>query len=449
MTIGSKLAVMHDYCSSFRVQKTALIAAAAGCLALSFASPSHAGVDESSEIEQCPAPGVQSTVTTAQASDTADDDSAAEAAAPVIQEPEDDSLRVATFNANLTRSAPGDLFEDLSAPGAEDATQAAKVIQQARPDVLVLTGIDTDAGDELVNAFHTNYLAVGADDSSGITYPYHFIAPSNAGVESGADLDRNGTIGGPGDALGYGDFPGQSSMVVYSKYPIETDQVRDFTSLSWSKMPDNNIPDDMTAVERDILPMSSISHWDIPIAVEGETVHLLAASAADASETSNDDARTQDQIQFWQDYLDQDTDYITDHRGNKGPIEEDAPFVIAGSLKADPDGYGPAESDAITDLLESDDVTDPKPERTLASADVSSTDIPTSSETRYHTAPEPGSGTGSYRADYVLPSSDMTIRDAGTLDTGVENRESYRGFFGMRSNDSANHLVWTDTAMNN
>lgn len=446
--IGFMLAIMHGYRPSFGVQKTALIAATAGCFALTFASPSQAATEEApTDTGQCIAPGAESTVTTAQAGEVQTAKSANDETAPVLEESDDDSLRVATFDANLSRSAPGDLLEDLSAPGAEDATEVAKVIQQVRPDVLVLTGIDVDAGDDLVDAFNTNYLAVGSDQNSGMTYPYSYTAPSNAGVESGADLDRNGTIGGPGDALGYGDFPGQSSMIVYSKYPIDTDQIRDFTSLSWSKMPDNQIPDEVTDLERNILPMSSVSHWDIPVDVDGQTVHLLASSAADASEGTHDDARNHDQIRFWQDYLDQDSEYIIDHRGNRGPLDEDAQFIIAGSLKADPDGNGPADPTAITSLLESDAIVDPEPAHTLVSDSVSSASLPSDSSSPLHTAPDPSSNSENYRADYVLPSSDMTVTGAGTLETEAENRDNYRGFFGMRPNDSANHIVWADTAI--
>lgn len=222
-----------------------------------------------------------------------------------------DSVRIATFNAanaanaDLSRDAPGALFEELSAPGSEDATEVARVIQTVRPDVLVLTGIDVDAGDNLAKAFNANYLAVGGDDHTGITYPYRYTAPSNAGVESGADLDRNGTIGGPGDALGYGDFPGQSSMIVYSTYPMDTDNIRDFSALPWKSMPDN----------------------------------------AEA-----------------------DADYILDHRGDRGPLDDDAAFVIAGSLKADPQGEPLAGATAISSLLDSEVVIDPQPARTLASS---------------------------------------------------------------------------------
>lgn len=439
--LGSKLAVMHAYRPSFRVQKTALIAATAGCLALGFASPSQAAVGESATSQDMCSAGPVSNIATADASDAE--------SAPVLEAADSDALRVATFDANLSRSVSGDLFEELSAPGAEDATEVANVIQQVRPDVLVLTGIDLDAGADLVDAFNTNYLAVGTDDGGGMTYPYSYTAPSNAGVESGADLDRNGTIGGPGDALGYGDFPGQSSMVIYSKYPIETDKVRDFSSLRWSKMPDNNIPDDVTDLEREMLPLSSVSHWDVPIDVDGESIHILASSAADASESANAQERNHDQVRFWEDYLDQDTEYITDHRGQRGPIDDDAQFIIAGSLNADPNGHGPADPTAISSLLESDAVTDPQPARTLASNNDSAGLVPSDPDTRYHTAPDPTDSNSSYRADYVLPSSDMTVTDSGVFDSETQSRHNFRGFFGMHSKDTAHRIVWTDTVLEN
>ncbi|NWN87513.1 MAG: endonuclease/exonuclease/phosphatase family protein [Micrococcaceae bacterium] len=426
---------------SFGVQKTVLIVATAGCLALSFASPQQAAATETSNDQTvCPAPSDD-----VETADTSTVETASEGeTAPVLEEAEDNALRVATYDANLTRPSAGELFEELSAPGTEDATEVANVIQTVRPDVLVLTGIDIHGGDELVDAFNTNYLAVGQGDNGGISYPYSYTAQSNAGVESGADLDRDGTIGGPGDALGYGDFPGQSSMIIYSRYPIDTEGVRDFTSLPWSKMPDNNIPEDVTDLERDILPLASVSHWDVPVDVEGQTVHVLASSAADASNREDGSARNQDQIRFWQDYLDEDTDYITDHRGDRGPLADGEQFVIAGSLKADPQGDGPANPDAINSLLESDEITDPRPTRTLASSALGGGALPDGPGDRYHTAPSPTSDSDSYRADYVLVSSDMTVTDSGVLDTGGDVAN---GFFGMQPTNGANHLVWADTVI--
>ena len=63
-------------------------------------------------------------------------------------------------------------------------------------------------------------------------------------MPSGFDLNNNGAIGGPDDALGFGFFPGQYGMVVYSKYPIATDEVRTFRNFLWKDMPGALLPDD-------------------------------------------------------------------------------------------------------------------------------------------------------------------------------------------------------------
>ena len=455
---ASMLTVVHKNRPVFRVQKSALIAAAAGCLALSFATPNQvATADDTSsgsDLGYCPRPGSEVIADGVQDM-LSDQPAVAESteqvlpvdSVPVLKGTQDNSLRVATYNAALSRDSAGELFEELSAPGTEDATEVARIIQTVRPDVLVLTGIDTDAGAKLAQAFNTNYLAVGSDDRTGVTYPYFYTDQSNAGVESGADLDRDGTIGGPGDALGYGDFPGQSSMIVYSKYPIDTAQIRDFSSLPWSSVPDNSIPADFTELERDILPLSSVAHWDVPIEIDGEILHVLASATEDVSVTPHAQARNSDQIRFWQDYLESDTNYILDHRGNRGPLEDNAAFVIAGSLKADPQGHGPAEPAAISELLQSETIVDPQQERTLPPTALGRGVLPNNPDAEYHTAPVPDTEGQTYRADYVLPGADLSVTDAGVLETGTAHNDVYRGYFGIQSSDNSHHMVWADIAV--
>ena len=103
------------------------------------------------------------------------------------------------------------------------------------PDVLLVNEFDY-SGDDAPALFNDNYL-----DGQ---YPYFFTAPVNTGVDSGLDLDRNGELGGPGDAWGFGQFPGQYGMVVYSKFPIGTDSVRTFQNFLWKDMPDSLLPRD-------------------------------------------------------------------------------------------------------------------------------------------------------------------------------------------------------------
>src|SRR4030095_13617583 len=88
--------------------------------------------------------------------------------------------------------------------------------------------------------FRDNFLEGSQNGAAPIVYPYAFIAPSNTGIATGFDLNNNGAIvttpGAPGygdDAFGFGAFPGQFGMVVYSKYPIDTSAARTFQLFKW------------------------------------------------------------------------------------------------------------------------------------------------------------------------------------------------------------------------
>ena len=125
-----------------------------------------------------------------------------------------------------------------------------------------------------VDLFRDNYLEVSHHGSAPIDYPYAYIAPSNTGVPSGHDLDNNGSIGGGNDAFGFGLFEGQFGMVVYSKYPIDTDAVRTFqTSVGRHARRDaarrpghaRSRPTGTPRAELDDVRLSSKSHWDVPI----------------------------------------------------------------------------------------------------------------------------------------------------------------------------------------
>lgn len=70
------------------------------------------------------------------------------------------------------------------------------------------------------------------------------MAPSNTGVPSGFDLNNDGRVGGPDDALGFGFFPSQFGMLVLSRHPIERDAVRTFRDFRWEDMPGALLPDD-------------------------------------------------------------------------------------------------------------------------------------------------------------------------------------------------------------
>src|SRR5919112_5354148 len=195
-------------------------------------------------------------------------------------------VRIATFNVSLNRPAQGLLREHLASPGVDDvyrrqARNVAEVVQRVRPDVVLLNEFDYDP--EAARLFAENFLAVSQNGAPAQRYRYRFIAPSNTGIASGFDLNNNGVVDTtPGDgsygddAFGFGLFPGQYGMVVYSKYPIDLTAVRPFQLFKWRDMPGNLMPVDFYSPEEQaVLRLSSKSHWDVPIEVGKKTVHVL------------------------------------------------------------------------------------------------------------------------------------------------------------------------------
>src|ERR671921_1417754 len=145
-------------------------------------------------------------------------------------------VRFATYNLSLNRPAEGLLREHLTNPGVDDvyrrqAHNVAEVIQRVHPDVVLINEFDYDP--EAARLFATNFLAVSRNGAPAQHYPYWFVAPSNTGIPTGFDLNNNGVIGGGDDAYGFGAFPGQLGMAVFSKYPIKVDEVRTFQHFLW------------------------------------------------------------------------------------------------------------------------------------------------------------------------------------------------------------------------
>jgi len=265
-------------------------------------------------------------------------------------------LRVATFNASLNRGNAGDLIADLSTPDNTQAQQVAEIIQLANADVILVNEFDYDEAGEAVALFKTNYLEEGQNGLSGVEYPFVYLAPSNTGIDSGFDLDNNGEATGSGnDAFGFGNFPGQYGMVLFSKYPILEDQVRTFQNFLWKDMPDNLIPADWySAEELEVFRLSSKSHWDVPVQLNGKVIHILASHPTppvfDGAEDRNG-TRNHDEIRLWADYVDPaKSSYLYDDLGVTGGLAAGESFVILGDQNADPND-GDSTNDAINQLL--------------------------------------------------------------------------------------------------
>jgi hypothetical protein len=381
-----------------------------------------------------------------------------------------EEVRFATFNASLNRSNAGQLVEHLSNPGVDDVFRrqirnVAEVIQRARPDVLLINEFDFDPA--AVDLFRDNFLEVSQNGAAPIDYPYAFIAPSNTGVPTGKDLDNVGGVGAPGtaaganDSFGFGFFPGQFGMVVYSRHPIETEDVRTFQLFRWKDMPGNLIPTPFYSPDEvDILRLSSKSHWDVPIEIGRKTVHFLVSHPTppvfDGTEDRNG-RRNFDEIRFWADYISpgRASRYIYDDEGVRGGLKPGARFVIAGDQNSDPvDGDSiPGSAQLLLDhpLVNSriapSSVGAPEAASLQGGANTLHRGDP-----RFDTADFSDSAPGNLRADYVLPRKGLKIEDSAVFWpvladplsrlTGVFNSAAWGPVGGFPTSD--HRLVWVD-----
>jgi len=176
-------------------------------------------------------------------------------------------VRFATYNTSLHGDSAGDLAESLSDGGLEKAQRIAAVIQSVRPDVLLLNEFDHDDDGRGIQIFREAYLATSQSGRPPIEYPYTYTNSVNTGVLTDLDINQDGSTDGPEDAFGFGRFPGQYGMVVFSTFPIDVDQVRSFQKFRWKDMPAAKLPVNPNTVEsyyreeiEDLFRLSSKSH---------------------------------------------------------------------------------------------------------------------------------------------------------------------------------------------
>lgn len=312
-----------------------------------------------------------------------------------------DTLRVATYNTELSRKGPGLLLRDIVKGEDPQIKAVIAEITQADPDILTLQGIDYDLENRALSAFAKALTAAGT------SYPHLFSATPNAGRMTTLDLDGDGRTGGPGDAQGFGRYFGQGSMAVLSKYPILTDEAQDYADLLWRDLPQAMLPTTdgtpyPSQAAQDIQRLSSHGHWVIPISHPSfGTVTLMTYHATppvfDGDEDRNG-RRNHDETLFWHHLLD----------GTIGTAPT-APFVLTGDANLDPE-RGDGRGTAMRQLLSHPALQDPLP------------GVPTVTFEQ----------TGPLRVDYVLPSADWTVTDAQIQP--------------INPNASRHALVWVDLA---
>ncbi|KIC37754.1 endonuclease/exonuclease/phosphatase family protein [Leisingera sp. ANG-M7] len=327
-----------------------------------------------------------------------------------------DTLRIATFNTELSRAGPGLLLRDITGGSDPQVAAVVEVITTARPDILALQGIDWDYEGRALAAF----AALMAD--RGLDYSYRVALQPNSGLPPPAplDLDGNGKTGEPRDNQGYGRFRGQSGIALLSRLPVDHEGIRDISSLLWKDMPGALLPHypdgspfpsaEVQAVQR----LSATGHWLVPLVLpDGSRLNVMTFHATpplfDGPEDRNG-KRNHDEIRLWQLLLDE----------TFGPAPE-PPIVIAGDANLDPE-HGEGRKDAIRSLLADSRLQDPLPQ-----------------------SPQGGTATvewesaGRRRVDYVLPSAGLTVTASGVVWPDGQDTPA--------ATASRHRLVWVDLLM--
>lgn len=382
------------------------------------------------------------------------------------------ALRVATFNAYLNRQSLGQLQDDLASAddqlepeGADHQIRAvAEIIQRVRPDILLLNEFDYDDGGLGLQRLQENFLEQSQNQQAPIHYPYTFQAPSNTGIPSGKDLDGDGETGKPGDAFGFGFFPGQYGMAVLSRYPMDKNRVRTFQNFLWQEMPGALLPDNPDT-ERPgdfyspqalaVFRLSSKSHWDIPFVIGTQSFSILAAHPTppvfDGIEDRNG-ARNHDEIRLWADYVTggHAAAYIVDDQGRRGGLGP-RPFLIVGDYNADPID-GDSRAAAIRQLLEHPAINAQVVPASSGAREDSEAEGSANSSHLGHpgfdTADLNPNGPGNLRIDYVLPSTrGLRVLCGGVFwpESGDTTRYLVGDGFPVVSSD--HRLVWLDVVL--
>jgi len=368
----------------------------------------------------------------------------------------DQPLRIATFNVSMEALnylphkkgiSPNVTGMELSKALASDHQQiknVAEIIQRTQPDIILLNEFDRENdSDNAIQVFLQQYLAKSQNGQQPIAYPYVFQGQVNTGIVAPFDVNNDQKLGdSPADTYGFGYFPGHFGMVLLSKYPINHKDIRTFQLFKWKDMPGalkpmnpkTNTPWYSSDTWQQFR-LSSKSHWDVPVQVNGKTLHVLASHPTppvfDGPEDRNG-KRNHDEIRFWTDYITAGkSSYIYDDKGDKGGLTANASFVILGDQNAS-SVDGDAYKSGITSLLTHKNIQDPLPKSKGGKAH--SKDNP---HAQNHTA------YWRMRADYVLPSTTgINLIDSGVF-WPLKNTPEFR-LIKDRSASSDHRLVWVD-----
>jgi len=322
-----------------------------------------------------------------------------------------DPVRIATYNTELSRDGPGLLLRDILRGEDDQIAGLTGIIARVSPDILLLQGIDYDAGGFALAALADRLAGRGA------VYPYRLALRPNTGMPTGLDLDGNGRLGEARDAQGYGRFNGADAMAVLSRYPIDIGAVVDHSGFLWADLPGGQAREVLSPAALAIQRLASVAAWEVPVEIDGQVLRLLTMHATppvfDGPEDRNG-RRNADELRFWQ------------WRIETGAVTP--PFVLAGVMNADPVD-GDARRDVLNAMLAHPAVQDPAPASEAGGTD-----------TADWTDPDPGN----LRVSYILPSAETRVLDSGVF-WPAEDDPDWPLLGGSDGNGaSRNRLVWVD-----
>jgi hypothetical protein len=206
-----------------------------------------------------------------------------------------DGLRLATWNADLSRDGPGLLLRDiLSDKNAEVAAVVAGLVA-VRPDLVLLTRMDHDLTGLALAALAERLAA------AGLEYPHRLAPAQNRGLATGADLNGNGRLAEAEDAQGHGRFSGDGAMAVLSRWPLV--MVQDHSAMLWADLPGARLAT-VPQAARGVQRLSSSAHWDLAVDTPQGRLTLLAWAATPPLFDARNPDRNHDEAAFWLHRLD-------------------------------------------------------------------------------------------------------------------------------------------------
>ena len=402
-------------------------------------------------------------------SDPAVDEAAGTARAPV-------ALRLALFNIRELAASK------LPGPGraADPAVEAAvEIVRRIRPDVLVVQEIDQGPDADPASVARSFAALLGDEGrpsaSEPLEYPHVFAGLSNTGRLSGVDLDGDGQVATAedrgsrehgNDAFGFGTYPGQYSMAVLSRFPLDRDGFRSFQRLRWKDLPGNLMEGaELSSEAEEVFRLSSKSHWDLPVVLDeggdevrnqsraegrdapdpGRRLHLLISHPTppgfDGPEDRNG-RRNFDEIRLWVEYLRRGVALPEDGGGEMDFTEAGSPpppFVVVGDLNARPDAEDSIYEGipAIEQLLRHPWIQESGSLLTSAGG----VEAASSAPDKRHPERSTAVFQDGMRIDYLLPSRDLEMKAGGVFwPVAAEDAEGAE----LAERASDHRLVWLD-----